>query len=154
MKSAGTEVAENVSSRDDADAVTSRTFPADRAAPRAATEWLRSLPLGLSEARAWDAELCLDELVTNVVLHAWPDGPGHEVTVRVEQTASDLEITVENDGPRFDPSKVRVAPPTLSLDDTVPGGRGLMLVRSIAPRLRYEHRDGRNLVTVAFPLEG
>jgi hypothetical protein len=29
-----------------------------------------------------------------------------------------------------------------------------MLVRSIAPRLRYEHRDGRNLVTVAFPLEG
>ena len=28
-----------------------------------------------------------------------------------------------------------------------------MLVHSIAPRLRYERRDGRNLVTVAFPLD-
>ena len=44
--------------------VSSRTFPVDRTAPRAATAWLRDLPTGLSPARLADAELCLDELVT------------------------------------------------------------------------------------------
>jgi anti-sigma regulatory factor (Ser/Thr protein kinase) len=39
-----------------------------------------------------------------------------------------------------------------SLDEAIPGGRGLMLVRSIAPGVDYERRDGRNRVTIAFPL--
>lgn len=131
----------------------SRTFAADHSAPRAATAWLRSQALGLSEARFSDAELCVDELVTNVVRYAWPEGETHAVTLSLARSASEVEITLEDDGRPFDPNDAPVPPAPRSLEEAVPGGRGLMLVRAIAPRLRYERRDGRNRTTIAFPVE-
>ena len=74
---------ETHAARGDTGSVSSRTFPADRTAPRAATAWFRSLPTGLSPSRLGDAELCLDELVTNVVRYAYEDGGGHTLTVSV-----------------------------------------------------------------------
>ena len=130
-------------------AVSARSFTADRTAPRAATAWLRSLPTGLSPSRLADAELCLDELVSNVFRH----GAARTLTVSVERTLSDLEITVEDDGRPFDPTAAVLPPLPHTLEEATPGGRGLLLVRSITPRFRYERRDGANRVTIAFPLE-
>jgi serine/threonine-protein kinase RsbW len=137
-------------------AVSSRTFPADRTAPRAAASWLRSLSTGLTETRLSDAELCLDELVTNVIRYAWADANNsdpHSVVIAVDRTASELEIAVEDDGRAFDPTTAALPSFPHSLDEATPGGRGLLLVRSIAPRLSYERRDGVNRVTLAFPIE-
>jgi anti-sigma regulatory factor (Ser/Thr protein kinase) len=130
--------------------VHARLFPADRGTPRAATAWLRSVMLGLSSPRLDDAELCLDELVTNVIRYAWDDPAGHEVAVRVERTPSELTISVEDDGRPFDPREAAPPPIPRSLDEAIPGGRGLMLVKAIAPRLDYERREGRNRVTFGF----
>jgi anti-sigma regulatory factor (Ser/Thr protein kinase) len=127
-----------------------RVFPADRAAPRAATAWLRSVMMGLSPARLDDAELCLDELVTNVIRYAWADPAGREVAVRVERTPSELTVTIEDDGRPFDPRQAPAPTIPRSLDEAIPGGRGLMLVKAICQRLDYERRDGRNRVTFGF----
>jgi serine/threonine-protein kinase RsbW len=142
-------------SRGETRSVSSRTFPADRTAPRAAAAWLRTLQTGLSPTRLADAELCLDELVTNVVRYAFPesDRAEHTLTVRVERAASELEIAVEDDGRPFDPTAATLPAMPHTLEETVPGGRGLLLVRSIAPRLSYERRDGVNRVTLGFPLD-
>jgi anti-sigma regulatory factor (Ser/Thr protein kinase) len=154
MTSTEKDVAPTPASLDDPSGAASRDFPADRAAPRAATAWLRRFAHGLSEPRISDAELCLDELVTNVVRYAWADGASHTVTVRFERSRSEFAISVEDDGRQFDPREESIAPPARSLAEAGIGGRGVMLVRSIAPRLAYERRDGRNRVTVAFPLGG
>ena len=130
--------------------VQARVFPADRTTPRAATAWLRSVMLGLSAPRLDDAELCLDELVTNVIRYAWDDPAGHEVAVRVARTPAELTVTVEDDGRPFDPRQAAPPPIPHSLDEAIPGGRGLMLVKAICPRLDYERRDGRNRVTFGF----
>jgi anti-sigma regulatory factor (Ser/Thr protein kinase) len=128
--------------------LSSRTFASDRAAPRGATSWLRSLSTGLSPTRLADAELCLDELVTNIIQH----GAARTLTVSVERAGADLEITVEDDGRPFDPTAAVLPPIPHTLEEATPGGRGLLLVRTIARNLRYEHRDGANRVTLAFPL--
>jgi anti-sigma regulatory factor (Ser/Thr protein kinase) len=151
MTSVEKDAATTAASLEDPGGAASRDFPADRAAPRAATAWLRGFAHGLSEPSISDAELCLDELVTNVVRYAWADGAPHAVTVRFERSPSEFALTVEDDGRRFDPREASLAPPAHSLAEAEIGGRGLMLVRSIAPRLDYERRHGRNRVTVAFP---
>ncbi len=135
--------------------VSSRTFPADRTAPRAAAAWLRTLQTGLSPTRLADAELCLDELVTNVVRYAFPQSDRAErtLTVRVEGSPSELEITVEDGGRPFDPTAAPLPAMPHTLEEAVPGGRGLLLVRSIVPRLRYERRDGVNRTILGFPLD-
>jgi anti-sigma regulatory factor (Ser/Thr protein kinase) len=56
-------------------------------------------------------------------------------------------------GRPFDPTAAPIAPIAHSLEEAVPGGRGLMLVRSIAPRVAYERRGGVNRTTIAFPVE-
>ena len=136
--------------------VSCRTFPADRTAPRAAAAWLRGLPTGLSPSRLADAELCMDELVTNVVRHGWTESdPGpRSLTLRIDRVGPEVEISVEDAGRPFDPTAAELAPAAKSLEDALPGGRGLMLVRSIAPRVRYERRNGINRTTIAFPVDG
>lgn len=129
--------------------LSSRTLQADRAAPRGATAWLRSLSTGLSPTRLADAELCLDELVTNVIRY----GAARTLTVSVERAGLDLEIAIEDDGRPFDPTAAVLPPLPHTLEEAVPGGRGLLLVRSIAPTIRYERRDEANRVTLAFPLD-
>ena len=131
---------ENDAPRPRTTSVSCRTFPADRTAPRAAATWLRALPTGLSASRLADAELCMDELVTNVVRHGWIESdPGpRSLTLRIDRVGPEVEITVEDAGRAFDPTAAELAPAAKSLEDALPGGRGLMLVRSIAPRVRYE----------------
>ena len=135
--------------------VSSRTFPADRTAPRATATWLRSQPTGLTPTRLADAELCTDELVTNVVRHAWTSddtGP-RSLTLRVERNDSEVEITIEDAGVAFDPTAAPIAPIARTLEESLPGGRGLLLVRAVAPRVAYERRNGVNRTTIAFPVE-
>jgi serine/threonine-protein kinase RsbW len=142
-------------SRGETRSVSSRTFPADRTAPRSAAAWLRTLQTGLSPTRLADAELCLDELVTNIIRYAFSESGGapHTLTVSVEGSPSELEITVEDDGCPFDPTAAPLPAMPHTLEEAVPGGRGLLLVRSIAPSVRYERREGLNRVTLAFPLD-
>jgi serine/threonine-protein kinase RsbW len=138
--------------RADTSSMSTRTFPADRSAPRAAAAWFRELPTGLSPSRLADAELCVDELVTNIVRYAFTDGAPHTLTIEVERSPAEVEIAVEDRGRPFDPTAAPLPALPHTLEEAVPGGRGLLLVRSIAPRLSYERRDGVNRVTLAFPL--
>ena len=132
-----------------------RTFPADRTAPRAAAAWLRGVSTGLPPSRLADAELCMDELVTNVVRYAWPashDGP-RALTVRLDRSESEIAITIEDAGIAFDPTTAPIPPMARTLDEAVPGGRGLLLVRAVASRVAYERRNGVNRTTIAFPVD-
>lgn len=97
--------------------------------------------------------VALDEAVSNAINHGYDAGVRGEIAVRLRRGADRVEVEVEDDGRPFDPNDAPVPAAPRSLEEAVPGGRGLMLVRAIAPRLRYERRDGRNRVTVAFPLE-
>jgi serine/threonine-protein kinase RsbW len=156
MESQKTHTLEADAARSGATPLSCRTFPADRTAPRAAAAWLWSQPTGLSPTRLADAELCMDELVTNVVRYGWKDsdtGP-RSLTVRIDRSDSEVEITVEDAGAAFDPTAAPLAPMARTLDEAVPGGRGLMLVRAVAPRVSYERRNGVNRTTIAFPLDG
>lgn len=133
-----------------------RSFPGDRSAPRAATEWFRSFgsSSGLPPERLAHAELCLDELVTNLVRHG-REGPGPlALTIRLENESDAFLVIVEDDGKPFDPRDQPVTAPASTLAEASPGGRGIFLVRSVADELRYERRDVHNRVTVVFRRPG
>lgn len=132
---------------------TERSFQLDRSTPRAAAEWFRNHAesAGLSPERFAQAELCLDELVTNVFRHGDKGTRPVTLTVSLKRGPGEFLVVVEDDGRFFDP---RQAPDPLfasSLEEASPGGRGVFLVRSIADELRYEHtEEGRNRSTLVF----
>jgi anti-sigma regulatory factor (Ser/Thr protein kinase) len=81
---------------------------------------------GLGEQRVDDVRLCVSEAVTNVVLHAYPDGPG---TVTVEAHAADgsLMIQVTDTGIGF-----------RERDDSPGSGYGMGLIASVASSVTLE----------------
>lgn len=87
--------------------MTARTFAGLPEQVPAARAWvIGCLPAGFP--RSADVALVTSELVTNAVLHSLSGAPGGVFTVRVEVTATGVEISVIDQGPR--PVPVRREP--------------------------------------------
>ena len=127
-----------------------RSFRNDDAALRPLSEWFRGFARdnGIAGARALDFELCLNELVTNVIHYAYADRGEHEIRIALEREGGELRATVEDDGRPFNPLEKEAPAIPRSLEDAGVGGWGIPIVRALADDLSYERRDGRNRFTI------
>ena len=92
--------------------------------------------------------VAVEELVTNIVSYAFPDGGEHDIRVDLGLDADGLTAAVEDDGSAYNPLE-REAPDTdAKLDDRPVGGLGIHLVRQLMDDVTYARRDGRNIITV------
>jgi anti-sigma regulatory factor (Ser/Thr protein kinase) len=88
-------------------------------------------------------QVALDELLTNVVMHAQQAaGP---IELELAHSAGALDITISYLAAEFDPTHARSADVTTVADSRI-GGLGIHLVRSLMDDFRYEYADGRNIV--------
>jgi len=98
------------------------------------------------------AHLVFDEIVTNVIRHAYGDDQTHVIDAHLRLSGGDLTLSFRDDGKPFDPRSVSAPKPPGSLTQASVGGRGLMLVRSVASHIDYERtKDGHNHLTVTLP---
>lgn len=121
------------------------------AGQRALREFL--LGAGASERAIFQCELAFEELVTNVINHAYagrePASAPVDVVVAIEPDQRDeIMIRVEDDGPPFDPVQAPDRPLPASIAEARVGGLGLRFIRASTTRIAYERVDGRNRVTV------
>ena len=105
--------------------------------------------LGLTERQLYAVQLCLEEVVANLVMHGQPvAGPGITVTVRIEDAP--LCVTVEDDAQPFDLTARAPASAASSLDEAQPGGLGLGLVTAYTTARDYRSEGGRNRLVLRF----
>ena len=100
----------------------------------------------------FELQLCLEELVLNVVNHGF-DNPGqHDIRIGIELNDDDgrvLIVRVVDDGREFDPLTDTPAPDLdASLEDRAVGGLGVFLVRQIMDEVSYRREDGLNHLTL------
>jgi anti-sigma regulatory factor (Ser/Thr protein kinase) len=84
-------------------------------------------------------ELALEEIFTNVVRHnARGRGP---IAIALERRDGEVIVTITDpDAPRFDPvADGPEADVDLPLDQRLPGGLGIHLVRKFMDRIEYSH---------------
>ncbi|GMU64877.1 MAG: hypothetical protein AMXMBFR36_11510 [Acidobacteriota bacterium] len=106
---------------------------------------------GVDEQRRRDLLLIHDELASNVARHA---GGATFVAIRarLEHEAARLVYGVEDDGDRFDPLARRSPETGAPLEERVPGGLGIHLVRTLAARVAWRRARGRNRLEVELAL--
>ncbi len=80
-------------------------------------------------------ELCLEELLMNIVRHGGRADAKVEVTVR--RLEDRIELAIEDDGVPFDITAVEGKRAAGALADIEPGGLGIGLVKSFANALTY-----------------
>jgi len=89
-------------------------------------------------------QVALDELLTNVIMHAGQAvGP---IEVDMARTAQSLDATVRYVADEFDPTTWQPAARSASVATARIGGLGIALVRTLMDDFRYAYDDGRNVV--------
>jgi len=89
-------------------------------------------------------QVALDELLTNVIMHArQASGP---IELRLARSARSLDAQISYLAEEFDPTALRDPKRASSIEDSKVGGLGVPLVRALMDEFRYEYVDGRNIV--------
>jgi anti-anti-sigma factor len=154
--------------RDDLALLAIQYLPADvEVEAREPESWrlsVTSAPEAVGRARQWietilrtrevpaslvhDCALATEELLANVVMHAYGGQPGGQAFVGVRMLPEEIRIRFEDVGPPFNPLE-RAAP---DLDAPIAerpvGGLGLVLVRHLVERWEYARVGTTNVVTL------
>jgi anti-sigma regulatory factor (Ser/Thr protein kinase) len=93
-------------------------------------------------------DLGLQETVANAMNYAFPDGGAHTIMVTVRRLEDRIEVEVDDDGIPFDPLTVSLPPLPERLEDVIPGGNGIRLMRHFLDGLSYRRSSGRNHLTM------
>lgn len=128
-----------------------RRFPRDVTALNSIFAFVRSYVEHerLEPHCAFDADLVLEELFTNLVRH---NRGAPEVEISLGRAQGDLVLVVRDfDVDRFDPTDPLDADASADGDgdpDLSPGGRGILLVRRLTKEFTYDY-DGRTSTLTA-----
>ena len=101
---------------------------------------------GFTHGESLDLALAVREAVVNAIEHGNRRDPEKPVEVAFEVRGSRWRARVRDRGKGFDPAKAREAPQGRHVLE--PFGRGILLMRSIADRVRFRYREGRGMEVV------
>lgn len=130
------------------------TGPLDQALVSASSAWLQSLgaEFNFSHEDQYRIDMCLEELVTNVVNYSGPQHTGQTIDLLAMIEAQRVTFTLIDPAAPFDPFARPPPPVAKTLAEFQIGGQGVHLVREFSDAHRYERRDDSNRLELVFQL--
>ena len=90
--------------------------------------------------------LALEEAVSNIILYAYPKGTDGVVEIVARADRNTLVFILSDSGKEFDPTAKEEVDISAGVAERAIGGLGIHLVRSIMDSIRYERKDGKNIL--------
>jgi anti-sigma regulatory factor (Ser/Thr protein kinase) len=106
--------------------------------------------LGLSARQINALNLALEEVFTNIVSYAYPQGGEHLIRLRLAGNFDQITMRIEDDGIAFDPLSVPPADVSCQLEGEKVGGLGIHLARHLVDQMVYRRLDQRNILTMTM----
>jgi anti-sigma regulatory factor (Ser/Thr protein kinase) len=94
----------------------------------------------------FEANVALEELLTNVISYGYEDNQEHEIILRLSFTAGEMTAEIEDDGRPFNPLEKAEPDVNQPVEDRPVGGLGIYLVRKFMTDVAYQRLDGKNLL--------
>ena len=92
-------------------------------------------------------DVAVEELFVNIASYAYaPDTGTATVRIKAESTPKGVTITLIDHGVPYDPLKKPDPDVTLSAEERKIGGLGIYMVKKSMDGMRYEYRDGQNIL--------
>jgi serine phosphatase RsbU (regulator of sigma subunit)/anti-sigma regulatory factor (Ser/Thr protein kinase) len=116
------------------------------------TEWIGSL--GIPKELNEPVNLAVEEIVSNVMLYAYPkDTIGQVLVEYAKFSASNpqhpaLIFTISDSGVPFDPTQQAEVDITLPAEERKLGGLGIHLVRQLMDEIHYRREEDKNVLTL------
>ena len=129
----------------------------------AAAQWVNTIAADqkFPEQLIFALQICLEELLTNVVRHGGAKSSGDlsevpipplNVEISISTTAQRGSMIVEDNGKPFDVVNAPAHRIDQPLEEVQPGGLGIQLIRNFASSIAYEQAGLGNRVIVEFLL--
>jgi serine/threonine-protein kinase RsbW len=102
----------------------------------------------LPQSIVFHLTLAFDELLTNIILHGFPEGGRHKINASLGLDGDSLVAEIVDGGIAFDPLAKATPDVTQSAEERDVGGLGIHFIRSVMDRVDYRRSGGRNHVTM------
>jgi len=104
--------------------------------------------LGLDMELRMNLNLVMEEMVSNVIFYAYPEGKSAEIELVAESEGKELTFVLSDRGKEFDPTLKEDADPDVNPVDREIGGMGIFIVKNIMNEVTYQRLEGKNLLTM------
>ena len=104
--------------------------------------------LGLDMELQMNLNLVMEEMVSNVIFYAYPEGKHEEIELVAESDGKELTFVLSDKGKEFDPTMKEDANPDINPMERDIGGMGIYIVKNIMNQVTYQRLEGKNLLTM------
>lgn len=101
-----------------------------------------------SEELVFNFNLVLEEVVTNVVMYAYPEGKHGSIEIVAKCDGNSVTFVISDSGKPFDPTLVPDVDVTLPAEERRIGGLGIFLIRQMMDSLEYRRQGGKNILVL------
>jgi len=123
-------------------------IPNELAGLRVASEALKRFGTdnGVPHRALVQLQVAFDEIVSNIIKYAWPEGGSHKVAICLTPHSDAVEIEIVDDGQPFDPLSVPAPAPLPRGRKPRPGGVGIHMARKLIDGIEYARSNGQNRI--------
>jgi anti-sigma regulatory factor (Ser/Thr protein kinase) len=94
-------------------------------------------------------DIAVEELFVNVAKYAYENGGDVSVSVSISGDPPACHITFDDCGVPYDPLAKPDPDVTLSAEKRAIGGLGIFMVKKSMDDMKYEYKDGHNILTIS-----
>ena len=109
---------------------------------------LHTSAYGLEEQLTMQIKLALEEVVTNVILYAYPNKKDQDIRIDMNYRNKQLTIVITDKGTPFNPLEMKEPDITLPPEERPIGGLGIYLVKQLMTEVTYSRSSGKNILTM------
>ena len=105
--------------------------------------------LGASMKAQMQIDVAVEEIFVNIASYAYaPDTGDAVISVETDNEKKQVLITFKDSGVPYNPLEKEDPDVTLSADERGIGGLGIFMVKKSMDDMRYERKDGCNVLTI------
>jgi serine/threonine-protein kinase RsbW len=114
------------------------------------TEFMENIcdELQLDTHVAMKIQVAIEEMVTNVIFYAYPEGTCADITLSAESDDKELTFVLSDTGKPFDPTAKEDADIKKNPMDREQGGMGILIVKNIMNEVSYQRLGDTNQLTM------
>lgn len=105
--------------------------------------------MGVSMKAQMQIDIAVEELFVNIAHYAYaPDVGEAVISVAKDKEKNQISITFADSGKPYNPLEKLDPDVTLSAEERSIGGLGIFMVKKSMDDMRYEYKDGQNILTI------
>ncbi|MCR4603269.1 MAG: ATP-binding protein [Prevotella sp.] len=104
--------------------------------------------LGLGMELQMNLNLVMEEMVSNVIFYAYPEGTDATIELLAESDGKELTFVLSDQGREFDPTLKDDVDIDANPAERELGGMGIFIVKNIMNKVTYQRLEGKNLLTM------